>query len=424
MPRRIALCLLIAWLAWISPVSAQGLGPQGPSGPGYYGTAPGGPHPGSSYPSEYTLQPTLEEQLVPQSRDIYGMDPYMDLGIAESLSRSWIRTDLLLMTLQNPSVPFLGATPAVTPPDTFDPEDLLPALDRISGARIFQAGRLATLDGIDNSNTPGLRVTMGIPTQMFTFEASGFVLTQSSTTLNIPTFIDVSNFGTTLGFTIIPVIPLDRNGAPSNLDYILFDTGMRVNSEHNLQGADARFVLGPLTPNVETEVSPIIGFNYVHLGNRLLISGEDTGSGTFHNIQSRANNHIFGPEVGLRMENRGKWITLGFEPKFTFGINRITNRLFTSQVFTATEADRNLEDSKTGFAPIIDLSTYARIRFSEHCNLNIGYQFMGMAGASHAEDNIIWNSSSDLTAPPLIALDRDTREFWSHGLNLGLEITF
>lgn len=423
MPRRLALCLLIAWLAWISPVSAQGPGPQGPSGPGYYGLAPGGPYPSASGGSDYTLQPTLEDQLVPQSRDIYGMDPYMDLGIAETLSRTWIRTDLLLMTFQEPNTNYIGATPVVIPPNTYNPAALFPAVDRISGARESQEGKLVTLGNVDNRSIPGLRVTMGIPTQMFTLELSGFMLGQANSNLFFPVTLDTSTFGVSAD-SVLPAISLQREGAPTTLDYFYFDQGMTVNSSNDIQGTDAKFVMGAVTPNVNVEVFPLIGFNYFHFGNRLSITGEDLATSTNHMVLSRSNNQVFGPEIGLRMENRNKWFTLGFEPKFTFGINRMTGRVSSSQIFTPTEADINLIESKTRFAPMIDLMAYTHIRMSENCNLNIGYQFMAMAGASLSDQNIIWKSSNSVTGPPLIGIQQDTHSFWMHGLNLGLEVTF
>jgi len=369
------------------------------------------------------LQPSLQEQLLPSSRGPYDMDPFMDLGIAETFSRSWVRTDYLLMNLQDPSIPFLGATPAVTPPATFDPTSFFPAVDRVTGARLFQEGRLVNLNDVNNQSISGLRVTVGIPTRAFTFEASGFTLAESSSSLQFPTFVDVNGISTS-GFTVIPAIPLQQNGLPSNQNYILFDQGMNVTYDSNLQGTDAKLVMGALTPNAGTEVSPIIGFNYMHYGNRLRITGIDGGTGTSHLIESNANNQVFGPEVGMRMETRGKWMTLGFEPKFTFGINRMSNRVNTSQIFSPTEVDRSIQDGLTRFAPMIDLSSYARIRLAENVNLSLGYQFMAMGGVSLSERNIVWNSSSVVTAPPLIGLRQHTNQFWMQGINLGLQYQF
>ena len=430
MPRRLALRLLIAWLAWIPMVSAQGPGPQGYPGPGFHGMAPGNPYARQSVPNGYQLQPTLYEQLLPASRaSAFDTDPIEDLGIAETLSQSWFRTEYLWLNYKNPSRQFLGVAPLVVPPRTFDPKSFFPAVNRV-GARVFQQGYLAFLDGAQNRDNSGLRLTMGIPTELFTFEASAFAMGESVSNLRFPTFVNVNSI---LGSSAYPAIPLLRDGLPSVQDAILFDQGMDVKLSSNLQGTDFKFVMGALTPNAATEVAPILGFNYIHYSNQMLIRGGDITSDTVHRIESRSNNNIFGPEMGLRMETRSRWVTLGFEPKFTFGINRMSNHVNTSQIFTSAidpvtllpvEPDRGEKGTLTRFAPVVDLNTYARIRFSENLHLSLGYQFMAMAGMSLAEENVVWNSSSVLAAPPQIGLKQTRQEFWMQGINIGLNYQF
>ena len=224
-----------------------------------------------------------------------------------------------------------------------------------------------------------------------------------------------------------------RDGLPSAQDAILFDQGMDVKLSSNLQGTDAKFVMGALTPNAGTEVAPLIGFNYVHYANQMLIRGQDVQSNTVHRIESRSNNNIFGPELGLRMETRSRWVTLGFEPKFTFGINRMSNHVNTSQIYSSeidpvtllpVEPDRGEKGTLTRFAPVVDLNTYARIRFSENLNFSIGYQLMAIAGVSLSDQNVVYNASSVLTAPPQIGLKQTRHEFWTQGINVGLHYQF
>lgn len=434
MPRRLALRLLIAWLAWIPVVSAQGPGPQGYPGPGFQGMAPGNPYARQSVPNGYQLQPTLYEQLLPASRaSAFDTDPIEDLGIAETLSRSWFRTEYLWLNYKNPSRQFLGVAPLVVPPETFDPNAFFPAANR-EGNRIFQQGYLAHLNGAQNRDNSGLRLTIGIPTELFTFEASGFAMGESVSNLRFPSFINVNSL---LNSQAYPAIPLLRDGLPSDRDVILFDQGMDVKLSSNLQGTDAKFVMGALTPNVATEIAPILGFNYIHYNNQLLIRGADVGNDvtpdTVHRIESRSNNNIFGPEVGLRMETRSRWVTLGFEPKFTFGINRMSNHVNTSQIYTSAidpitllpvEPDRGEKGTLTRFAPVIDLNTYARIRFTENLNLSLGYQFLAAAGVSQSEQNVVWDSSSVVTDPPRIGLKQTRQEFWLQGINVGLNYQF
>lgn len=422
MPRRLALSLLFAWLAWISPVSAQGPGPQGPPGPGYYGMAPGGPYTQGVGTDSYQLQPSFYEQLHPETRSAYDeYEPAINLGLSETFSRTWFRTDYLWMNYRAPRSRFLGEAPLITPPATFDPNAFFPAVDRVIGVRDGLEGQLVSLADADYRDNHGLRLTMGIPTQMFTWEASGFAMGESDSSLQFAPFLDLNS---PFGETVIPAIPLTRNGLPSRFDFILFDQGMNINAISNLQGVDTRFVFGAITPNVATEVAPLIGFNYIHYSNELLIRGDDSLTATSHRIESRANNNIFGPEIGLRMETRGKWMTLGFEPKFTFGINRISNRVETQQIFSPLEADRGVKDTQTRFSPVIELETYARIRLAENLMFSMGYQFMAMTNVSLSDQNIVWDSSSILIDPPRIGLDQNRDDFWMQGINVGLQWQF
>ncbi len=432
MPRRLTLSLLIAWLAWIPMVSAQGPGPQGSPGPGNYGMAPCGPYPGGAGPcSDYRQVPLLNQQFghgTPGLDDEY--DTPLDLGIKEVLHQTWFRTDYLWMNYRDPNSRFIGAVPLVVPPATFDPTVTFPALDRVAGIRPNQDGELVSLQRATSRDNNGLRLTMGIPTRMFTWEASGFAMGQSVSNLQFAPFQDPNSL---TGDVVYPAIPLTRNGQPSRFDYVLFDEGMNIKVKSNLQGTDTRFVFAALNPNVGIEVAPLIGFNYLHYSNELSITGGDSGTATFHRIDSRSNNQIFGPEIGLRLQTRSKWVTLGFEPKFTFGVNRMANQLATSQIFTAAvdpitlaplEPDQSRRDAFTRFTPVIELDTFARIRLAENLNFSIGYQFMAMSNISMSNQNIVWDSSSTLTNPPRIGLARNRQTFWMNGINVGLQWQF
>ena len=422
MPRRLALSLLIAWLAWISPVSAQGPQPQGPPGPGYYGMAPGGPYTAGGEAGEYQLQPSFYEQLHPETRSAYDeYEPAINLGLSETFHRTWFRTDYLWMNYRPPGSRFIGAVPLTIPPATFDPRALFPAFDRVLGVRVGLEGRLVSLESSDYRDNHGLRMTMGVPTELFTWEASGFAMGEADSNLQFNNFLDVNS---PFGETVIAAIPLTRNGLPAFRNYLLFDQGMNVNVRSNLQGVDTRFVFGAITPNVATEVAPLIGFNYLHYSNELSIRGDDSGTATSHRIDSRANNNIFGPEIGLRMETRSKWMTLGFEPKFTFGINRMSNHVATQQIFSPLEADREVKDALTRFSPVIELETYARFRLAENLMFSIGYQFMATTNVSMADQNIVWDSSSILIDPPRIGLVQNRDDFWMQGINVGLQWQF
>jgi Putative beta barrel porin-7 (BBP7) len=438
MPRRLALSLLIAWLAWIPMVSAQEPGLQGYPLPGNYGMAPGAPYTQGTGPyTDYRQVPTLNEQFHP---GMPGWDEEyesrLDLGIAETFHRTWFRTDYLWLKYRDPDSRFIGATPLVIPPAVFDPGATFPAIDRVAGVRNFQNGELVSLENAAHRNNNGLRLTMGIPTQAFTWETSAFALGQSETNLQIDPYLDVNSIFLS---TVYPAIPLTRNGQPSAIDYVLFDQGMNIKVRSNFQGTDTRFVFAALTPNVGLELAPLIGFNYLHYSNQLLIRGDDLGTATSHRIDSQANNNIFGPEIGFRLESRSKWMTLAVQPKFTFGINRMSNQVGTSQIFTSgfvidpitglptttpLEPDQSRKDTLTRFSPVLEFETSARFRLAENLDLSIGYQFMATTNMSLSEQNIVWDSSSILTDPPRIGLEHNQQIFWTQGIHVGLQWQF
>ncbi len=46
------------------------------------------------------------------------------------------------------------------------------------------------------------------------------------------------------------------------------------------------------------------------------------------------------------MEARSKWVTFGFEPKLTIGVNRMMNRVATEQNYLTTEPNRLIEETQ------------------------------------------------------------------------------
>ena len=106
------------------------------------------------------------------------------------------------------------------------------------------------------------------------------------------------------------------------------------------------------------------------------------------------------------------------------GVNRVSNRVSTQQIFSPTELDRVQKDGLTRFSPVIELGSYARVRLAEHLNFTLGYQFMATTNVSQSEQNISWDSSSILTNPPQINLIQREDDFWMQGVNVGLQWQF
>jgi hypothetical protein len=106
------------------------------------------------------------------------------------------------------------------------------------------------------------------------------------------------------------------------------------------------------------------------------------------------------------------------------GLNRVRSTVTTSQIYTATEDDRLVRDSRTRFCPIFDLSLSARYHFTDHFSTYIGYDLLVGSGFYRAYDTIIYNSPTSTSSPSLIGFRPNSSNFVAHGLSVGGELTF
>lgn len=410
MPRRLAL-LMIAWLAWVPALFAQG---QGTAPAGFRGMP--GPVPGQ----ELYQRQMLNAQLVPSRPAPFYDETPLDVAIGNVFSESWLRVEYLNYRLTEPGSRPIGAEPvtAATAP-------LFQATDRGGAARPGILARTTSLERTNYENNNGLRLSFGLPTEQFTFEGSfwGFAEKQNRIDHEV-----LFNSDITLLFPgpVIPVIPLNPITTTTGQlqDFINFDGGMRSTITTALYGIEANFVFPPITPNVAVEVSPIVGFGYMNFRNEFEIEGADQQTATFHQIDSITNNNIFGPQLGLRMEAKGKWLTLGVEPKFLFGINRNHSEVSTAQIYTDTELPFLTQDETTRFTPTVDLGAFARIHLRPNFSVTMGYDFMAMNGISLADRQIVWDSTRLPTDPPAITMDTARHTFVLHGFNVGMDWRF
>jgi hypothetical protein len=141
-----------------------------------------------------------------------------------------------------------------------------------------------------------------------------------------------------------------------------------------------------------------------------------------HRIRSRAHNHVFGPTVGMRATTKEFWrVTLGADTRFFIGINRTLNAVSTQQIYEVDEEPGREEETMTRFAPMMDLSLYARLRLTDHFRMQVGYELLFGAGFSRAFDNIRYNSVGTESD---IGLDSRRSNFYAHGLTIGGEWLF
>lgn len=418
---------------------------QGPFGPpadswvapgvqhaGFHGsTVPGPPNP-QVWHHQRQLQSQTLEQLLPEHRLLYQDDTRLQLTLKEALARSWIRLDYLNWDLRSPRNVLLGAPlPAGSTADLSgaDPNNLLSAIDRVDGQRPVELGNAVIVPSLGTGSLHdlnGIRGSFGIPTLLGTLEADAWVLEQGTESIRIRPTEDYLGTGlTTIGGTT-----LLNNGVPSETTMIFFNQNYRARLQTGLFGTEGNWVFNPFTPNVAVEISPMVGFRYVRMTEALTISGQDApdlNDPTLilnHLIRSRARNHVFGPQIGLRASTDYWRFTLGAETKFFMGINRTLNNVNTQQIFDVDEERQRDQEDLTHFAPMLDLTLSARLRMTERFSLFVAYDLLFGAGFSRAYDNIYYNAPASVNDPPDIRLDSKRSNFYAQGISIGGELFF
>ncbi|MCA9080347.1 MAG: BBP7 family outer membrane beta-barrel protein [Planctomycetaceae bacterium] len=430
-----------------------------------WGTPSGGwCPPGGSYGPQYT------QELVPDHTNAwYGPDrPHHRIN--EVFRGSWFRADYLLWSIEGPGDTLVGS-----PMSTTDPRSVFRASDPVTGVRLDDQGQQfaainASLGGtfLRNQNTdntgiglvPGLpadnraayqiaegadhgqlngaRIAGGIPIFDEAFELEAWTLQQSNNLIQIdPTSVTAQGITT----NIIPAITLLEAGSPSDTAMLLFSNGLRVDLNATMWGTEGNWVFRPVTPNTHIEIFPMLGFRYTRFGEKMNISGadisgqDDAGADIVlnHRIGMDNLNHIFGPQIGLRMLMETKYLTLGFEPKLAAGFNKVKQALYTQEIYRPTvggtlvnsqglaaEDPRYLTDEFTRFAPILDLAFYAKAHVTENFSLNVGYDFTLTGSVYRAYDSIAYNNA-DPSATPEIGISRSRSSMYVHGLMVGGE---
>jgi hypothetical protein len=389
--------------AWGPPPANQAMVPACPPGmmPGYGPACP----PGG--PGDYQfVQPDI----------FYDRDAPIDLVFAETLRRGWIRVEFLNWNIKDPGGRLLGAQPATVDPhqpfQAFDPGNIARGPGTL-GAFVPDTG------DVQFNNLPGMRLTVGAPTEWGAFEADIWAAMTASSTINVDPQLDPS-----LLITVIPAVTLNLNGAPSDTQMILFDNGYNAELRSSMWGSQLNWIANPLTPNTPLSVSPMLGIRYVKFEEELKISGSDVFTGTNPRITSKANNNYVGPQVGVRASLNSKWLSLGLEPKVLFGINRHQDSVRTSQIFDAANPNTLDTNEDTDFAPAFNLPATAKLHLTQNFSLFAGYELLWLSNATRATENVVYDSGPLATDPSQIRLQKHREPVYAHGFMVGGEFRF
>ncbi|WP_437185614.1 BBP7 family outer membrane beta-barrel protein [Planctomicrobium sp. SH668] len=372
----------------------------------------------------------LYEELVPQNRPYYYDDEERrHLTWKEAFSQSYIRLDYLNWNVSGSDNALLGA-PVSGGADISgrDPDNMLLASDA-NGPRA-PAPTSAVVPRLDNDyeNLSGLRGVFGVPTNAGTFEFEAFYMEPLQNGVKILPYTSSNRLGLTT--PVIAATTLFNNGALSPDTMILYSENFFAEQKTTFFGTEANWVFNPFTPGVPVTVSPVLGFKYVNLSDKFKMGGTDIADADDptteldHRISSIARNNVFGPQIGLRFATNHRYVNFAFEPKFVAGFNRINEGVYTSQIYSQTEADRSVKDQKTRFSPMLDLQVSSKVNFTDQFAVFIAYDLMFAGNFSRATSNIYYDAPILTTNPSQITLKSDLKNFVAQGLAIGGEFTF
>ena len=364
------------------------------------------------------VNPTIYELLPPDRGPFYDGDSMLDQSIRDTFARAWIRLEYLNWSMSDPGGKLLGA-----PLATLDARQGVPAVGR-GRARPNTITFVPTMSGADFGDMNGLRGSFGIPTRVGSIEANVWALEQADWRLQIDPRVDAAT-----GTVIIPAVSLLNNGMPADDRLVMFDTSYRAAFRSDVMGTEGNFVFSPITPNAPIVFQPIAGIRYMRVFEELQISGSDEVTMTNPRIRSRSQNNLFGPQVGFRAEVQHERFTLGVEPKFTFGFNRHSDQVLAEEIFEATDADGNILRTVTGdddsdFAPMFNLSVYARVHLTQHLSVFVGYEAIVASEVSRPYSNIIYNDAGVGNPPGIVYRQEDRQDLIIQGLFVGGELRF
>lgn len=372
----------------------------------------------------------VDPELIPPLRErgfLYDVDSQLDLDIRETVERSWLRLEYLNWDVTRPGSVYLGA-----PLATFDRQGVFPPFLGVPnpgttafpvtdafGTRPGFFGFVPDLGDIRFQNNNGIRGTIGVPLQPFTFEGSAWYLGQAKERIHFDPLVDPS------GFTLLPTITYLNNGVLSNTTMTPFDSTYDAVVDINMFGADTNFVLNPIQPGNPIQVQPIVGLKYVNYKNTLTISGADLTSALSPVLSSESTNNTFGPQVGLRFSYDSKWFSVSADPKVTFGINRHIDSVHSEQLFTSTEASKTVQEENTTFSPIFELGVTGRVHMSSHFSVFVSYNLMALGNQSTSWQSIYYNAPADpINDPSAVDLSVQKKAVVAQGITIGGELRF
>ncbi len=455
MRSRFAVCLLGVWsllVAASATTQAQQPAPGTVPSPRIYTPGPNDdPNswpawgvPAYSYPDDghiytnqqYGIGPDgITTERLPADKGWAYEDTPADRFVSMVAKSTWFRLEFLNYNFQDPGHTLLGSAVG----GVVDPSR--PFQTTVDGQPA--TAKVPTTEQLHFRNVQGIRGTIGLPTNIGSFEANfmAFQREHSDDFRNVPdgpvlnpsAQIQLATSTLTNG-KITDVV----NGVvvPSNI--FLYDKSFQVFQNTALFGGEANWIAkSQYEDGFVTRA--LAGFRYLDIHESLGQRGTFDQQGALSPnpadpatsgltplvsyIDSDANNRVYAPQLGMRFEYVTPWLTLGIEPKVGFGINNYKASVSTLHLRSQGDAFVQTQDSGTRFTPIGDFSVYSKVHVRDNFSINVGYQIMVAGGITRPANNIYYNDTG-ATNPAAIVVDPSFHRMVWQGLTIGGELKF
>ena len=425
--------------------------PQPPTNPGY----PNGVSPASyaagawGGPSNSNGGPVIHERMLSQDRGWGYRDTHLDRILDSVVRNSWIRLDYLLFETRRPGDHILGADDPMVDNERFP-------FNVSAGGTVIGQATVPAIDNISLKNINGMRGTVGLMLNEGSLEANVWGLKENSAKM-VMNGLGAQGFGTTAAGgpppdPVFAATTVNKFGEPLGGEAFLYAHSFGARYVQDVWGTGINYIRNDANVGEGFRMMPMLGFRYLEVNEGLFQTGvfnggfdgvvdfgEDLNSngvmdvgedinndglldlGLVSVINSRVNNEIFAPQIGMRFQLQHRWFTLGFEPKVALGGNRYQMEVETDQL--RSFGDPLTKSSSSGWkeAMIMDFRFYLKLFPSEDIEFFLSYDITVAQNVSRAYDNIYYNDNGQ-SEPPAIGVDPGFERVWWQGLVLGGQI--
>lgn len=362
-----------------------------------------------------------DDNITRDKGGLYENSP-LDKFIEDMIKGAFLRVEFLNWDFKPPGDVLLGAptTASLAPERLFD-------ISR--NGQFLGRGRVATTSDLKLEHQQAIRGTLGIPVVGGLLEGNIFSFTSGTDHTSI-TGLGPAQPGNAIGIPTFIVTTVLTNGQVGD-EVFAYDSFFATHFKSNFWGSEANFIMDSYDPRAEFQVRPSFGFRYFGLDEEFTQIGVFDGSGTLNvpivsEIRSHADNHVYAPQIGLRMEYVHRWFTLGVDPKIGVGWNSYESDLNVLRLRALADLPRFTEESGSRLAVTGDLSVYAKLNVSQNFSVNLGYQIIFIDNVVRPHNSIYYNDNgpAQQNIPPGLVTKPDFGLHYFQGINVGGELRF